>query len=104
MVIMRSGRFTSIMAAADSLQDPYLATLYLNTLEHIKLYNKAANALSESYRCDLKRSKWKDFYQELEYDVSNFVFNASVQVVTAIDPGNVPTESKNIIHSYNSIT
>ena len=53
------------MAEYDSLQYPYLATLYLNTSEHIKLYNKAINGLSESDRYDLTRSKWTDLYQEL---------------------------------------
>ena len=65
MLHTRSGSYTSIMAEYDSLQYPYLATLYLNTSEHIKLYNKAINGLSESDRYDLTRSKWTDLYQEL---------------------------------------
>ena len=48
------GQPQEIMSApVDGLQDPYLDTLY----------NKAISGLPESNRCDLTRSKWKDFYQ-----------------------------------------
>ena len=36
--------------------------------------------------------------------MSNFVFNTSVHIEKARDPGNVPTEFKNIIHSLIFIT
>ena len=36
----------------EGLQDPYLATLYLTTSEHIKLYNKSIFGLPERYRCN----------------------------------------------------
>ena len=92
------------MEEYDSLQDPYLDKLDLKTSENLKLYNKAINVISESDRYDLTRSKWTYFYQELEDDVFTFGYNSALQVVIERDPVNVPTESKNIIHSYNSIT
>ena len=60
--------------------------------------------MTESKIYDLTRSKYTYFYQELEDDVTTFGFNLAVQVVTAINPGNVPTEFNNIINSYTSIT
>ena len=48
---------------ADGIHDPYLATLNMNTSEHLKLYNKAIIGLSQSDRYDLTRSKWTYFYQ-----------------------------------------
>ena len=92
------------MEEYDSLQDPYLDKLDLKTSENLKLYNKEINVISESDRYDLTRSKWKYFYQELEDDVFTFGYNSALQVVIERDPVNVPTESKNIIHSYNSRT
>ena len=50
-------------ATVDELQEPYLATLYISTYEHLKLYNKEIVGLPEGDRCDLTRSKWTDFYQ-----------------------------------------
>ena len=40
----------------DGLQEIYLNTLNLNTLEYLKLYNKAIVYLSENNRYDLTRS------------------------------------------------
>ena len=92
------------MAASDILQDPYLSNLDLKTSGNINLYKKAITGLSESDRYNLISSKCTDFYQELEDSVVTFGFNTAVQVVTERDPGNVPTDFKKIIHSYNSIT
>ena len=92
------------MAETDSLQDPYLVTMDPKTSEHLNIFNKEITGLSESNRYDLTSSKWTDFYQDPENAVATFGFNVSVQVFTAIYPGNVPTEFKNIIDSYNSIT
>ena len=50
-------------ATVDALQDPYLEILDLYTSEHINIYNKAIVGLPESYRYDLIRYKWTDFYQ-----------------------------------------
>ena len=66
------------MAKYDNLQDPYLATLDLKTSEYLTLYIKAITRLSDNDRYDIKSSKWIYFYQELEYDVSTFGFNAAV--------------------------
>ena len=103
MLITQSGHSTYIMAAYDSLQYPYLATLDLKTSEHINIYHKSINGLSERYRYDLTSSNWTNLYHELEYDVNKFSFNVAVQVVKARDPGNLHTEFKNVIHSYTSI-
>ena len=88
----------------DGLQDPYLETLYLSTSEHFKLYNKAIVGIPESDRYDLIRSKWTNFYQELEDVVSTFGFKSADLIVTSRDAGHAPTEVRNIILSYPSIT
>ena len=67
--------------------------------EHLKLYNKAIVGLPESDRYDIIRSKWTDFYQELENAVSTFGFKAVVLIVTSIDALHVPTEVKDNILS-----
>ena len=91
MLVMPSDSSTSVTPSADILQDPYLATLDLKTSENIKPYNKAITGLSVSDIYNPTMSKWADFYQELEDAVTTFGFNASVKVVTARYPGNVPT-------------
>ena len=88
----------------DGLHDPYLDTLNLSTYEHLKLYRKAIDGLPESDRYDITRSNWTDFYQEFEDAVSTFGFKSAVLIVTDIDTINSPTEVKNIILSYPSIT
>ena len=93
-----------VSVPVDGIQDPYLATLDLSTSENLNIYNKAIFGLPESDRYDLTRFKCTDFYQELEDDVSTFGFKLSVLVVTDTDAGNAPTEVKNIILSYPSIT
>ena len=60
--------------------------------------------LPENYRYDITRSKWTGFYQELEYDVSTFGFKSAVFIVTSIYGDNSPTEVKDIIMYYPSIT
>ena len=60
--------------------------------------------LIESNGYDLTRSKWTDFYQELEDAVSKFGFKLSVLIATDTDEGHAPTEVKNIIMYYQSIT
>ena len=67
----------------DGLQDPHLATLNISTSERLKLYDKVIFGLQESDRYILTRSKWTEFYQELEDAVSTFGFKSSVLVVTA---------------------
>ena len=58
------GQEQEIMAAPDDgIQDPYLASINISTLEHLKLYNKVFFGLSVSNRYDLIRSKWDNFYQ-----------------------------------------
>ena len=91
-------------APVDGLQDPYLETLDLSTSEHLKLYNKESFGLPESDWYDLKISKWTEFYQELEDYVSTFGFKSRVFIVTYRYEGHEPTEVKNIILSYPSIT
>ena len=86
----------------ERLQDPYLATIYLSISEILKLYNKAIVGLPESDRYDLTRSKWTDFYQELENSVSTFGFKSAVLIVTSRYAGHSPTEFKNIILFYPS--
>ena len=62
-------------AAPDNgIQDPQLATLYIYTYEHIKIYKKANFEITESDRYDLTISKWTVFYQELEDTVSTLGF------------------------------
>ena len=92
------------MAKTDEIQDPYLGILDLSTSEILKIYNKAIVGLPESDRFDLTRTKWTDFYQELEDDVSTFLLKVAVFFVTSIDGLYAPTEVKNIIISYPSIT
>ena len=69
------GQPQEIMAAqVDGSQDPYLATIDLSMSEQLYLYNKTIVGLPESDIYDLTRSKWTDFYQELEDAVSIFGF------------------------------
>ena len=56
----------------DRLQDPYLEMIYISTSEHLKIYKKESFGLPESDRYDLTRSKWNEFYQELDDAVSKF--------------------------------
>ena len=99
------GQVQGIMAAlAGGIKFPYLSILYLATSEHLKLYKKSTFCRTESDNYDLTRSKWTEFYQELEDDVSKFGFKAAVLIVIDIDGVHVPTEVKNIILSYPSIT
>ena len=86
------------------IQDPYLANIDPSTSEHVKLYKKSIFGLPESESCDLTRSKWTDFYQQLEDDVSTFGFKSAVLIVTSRVAGHAPTEVKTIILSYPSIT
>ena len=88
----------------ERLQDPYLDTIELSTYEHLNIYNKGIVGLPESDNYDLTRSKWTNFYQELEDDVSTFGFKSAVLIVTARDTGHARTGVKNIILSYLSIT
>ena len=91
-------------ALMDGILDPYWDTLDLSTYEHIKLYNKAIIGLPESDRYNFTRSKWTDFYQKLEDVVSIFEFKSEVLTVSSRDIGHAPTEFKNIILLYPSIT
>ena len=61
-------------AQVDGSQDPYLATIDLSMSEQLYLYNKTIVGLPESDIYDLTRSKWTNFYQELEDAVSIFGF------------------------------
>ena len=61
-------------AQVDGSQDHYLATIDLSMSEQLYLYNKTIVGLPESDIYDLTRSKWTDFYQELEDAVSIFGF------------------------------
>ena len=100
MITISESRIRIIVAApADGIQDPYLAILNLTTSEYLKLYNKEIIELPESDRYDLTRSKWTDFYQELEDAVSTFGLKIAVQMFTAIDGGYLTTEFKNVISS-----
>ena len=52
-----------IMATTPSegIQDYYLFTLNMNTLENPNIKNKSVVGLPENDRCDLTRSNWTDF-------------------------------------------
>ena len=89
---------------AYGIQYRYLDTLDLSTSEYLKLYKKAIVGIPESDRYDPTRSKWTEFYQELEDDVSAFGFKAAVLIVTTRYGGHTPTEIKDIILPYPSIT
>ena len=91
-------------ATAEGLHKPYLAILDLSTSEHLKLYNKANFSLLESDRYYLTRSKWNEFYQELEDAVSIFGFKSAVIIVTDRYGVHITTEVNKIIMSYPSIT
>ena len=52
-------------ARDDGLQGPYMVTLNMTTLEHLKLYNMASVEFPESDRYDLIRFKWKVFTNNL---------------------------------------
>ena len=91
-------------ATSYRLQDPCLSTLNLATSKHLKLYNKAIVRLLERYRYDLTRSKWTDFYQELEDDVPKFLFKEVAMILTAIYVSHEPTEFKKAISFYPSTT
>ena len=67
-------------------------------------HNKEIFGLPKNYRYDITISKWKYFYQELEDYVSTFGFKAPVKIVTAIYAAYIPTEFKNFITYYPSIT
>ena len=69
-------------APAERLQNPYLSTLNLATSEHLKLYKMAVLGLPKINRYDLIRSKWTDFYQELDDAVFTSVLKAAVIIVT----------------------
>ena len=90
--------------SANRLQEPYLVTQDISRSENLKLYTKAIVGISESDRYDLTRSKWNEFYQELEDSVYTFGFKAEVLIVTSRYCGHEPTEIKDIIMSYPSIT
>ena len=92
------------MAVVESFQDPYLLTLDLSTSENIKLYNKAIVGLSESEKYDLTISKWNDFYQKLEDDVSTLGLKAAVFIMTSRETLHATTELKDDILSYQSTT
>ena len=96
------GQTKGIISAelADGLQDPYLNTLDISTSENLKLYNKEIVGLTESERYDLTRSKWTDFYQELEDAISIFWFKAAILIVTDRYALQIPTEFKEIILYY----
>ena len=81
----------------DGIQYPYLYTLDISTSEHLKLHNKSIVGMPESDGYDLTKSKWTDFYQELEDAVSTFGFKSSVLIVASRYAGHAPTEVKNII-------
>ena len=98
MITISESRIRIIVAApADGIQDPYLAILNLTTSEYLKLYNKEIIELPESDRYDLTRSKWTDFYQELEVAVSKFQFTSAVKIFTLRYVNHSPTEPNNVI-------
>ena len=82
------------MTAVDGLQEPYLYTLDLSTSKHLKIYNKAIIGIPESDRYDITRSKWTDFYQELEDSVFTFGFKSAVLIVTERYSIHVPEASE----------
>ena len=86
------------------LQDPYLATLNISTPEHHNIYNKEIVGIPQSDRYDITRSKWTEFYQELEDAVSTFGFKAAVFIVTSRYQHHAHTEVKYIILFYPPIT
>ena len=88
------------MQEVDRLQDHYLATLELYTLEHLNLYNKAIFGLPENDRYYLTITKWKELYQKLEYAVPTFGFKSSVKIITAIYNLHYPSELNNVIFYY----
>ena len=90
-------------APVDRVQDPHLTTIDLATPEHIKLHNKGIVGLPESDRYDLTKSKWTNFYQQLEDDVLKFGFKEAVMVVTYRYLNQAPTESNNFMYFHPSI-
>ena len=84
-------------APVEGIHDPYLAIIDINTPEHLKLCNKKIGGLPESDRYDLTRSKWTDFYRELEDSVFIFLFKAEFMIVTDRDLNQTPIELKNVI-------
>ena len=46
---------------SEGIQDYYLFTLNMNTLENPNIKNKSVVGLPENDRCDLTRSNWTDF-------------------------------------------
>ena len=92
------------MTAVDGLQDPYLSIINIPVSKNLNLYNKEIFGLTEINRYDLNRYKLTEFYQEFEDAVSTFGFKSAVLIVIDIDTINSPTEVKNIILSYPSIT
>ena len=92
------------MTAVDGLKDYYLTIRSIYTSKHIHFYDKAIIGLPESDRYDLTISKWIDFYQELEDAIFKFGFKAEVLMVTDIYGLNEPTEVKDTILYYPSIT
>ena len=92
------------MTAVDGLKDYYLTILSIYTSKYINFYDKAIVGLPESDRYDLTRSKWTDFYQELENAIFKFGFKAEVLMVTYIYGLHELTEVKDTMLYYPSIT
>ena len=78
---------------------PYIDILYISTLEHINIFNKAIAGLPENDKYDLTISKWTEFYQEFDDAVSTFVFKDAVLSVTARDGAYISIKVKNIMLS-----
>ena len=89
-----------IKAASDGLQDTDLDILNISISRHTKLYNKKIVGLPESDRYYPTRSKWTDFYQELEDAVFTFGLKVAVFIVTDRGVHHAPTEVKYIILSF----
>ena len=94
------------MEAVFGVQDLYLTTLNLSTLEHLNIYNKLIVIIvmiPDNVRYVITRTKWTDFYQELEDYLSEFGFKSSVHIITGRYNNHLTTELNNAISSYHHI-
>ena len=88
------------MAAVFGVQDLYLTTLNLSTLEHLNIYNKLIVIIvmiPDNVRYVITRTKWTDFYQELEGSLYEFGLKLAVHIITVRD-NNQPRIKFNNIH------
>ena len=73
------------MAAVFGVQDLYLTTLNRSTSERLNIYYKVIVIIvgvPDNYSYVITRTKWTEFYQELEYSLSTIGFRSAFHIIT----------------------